>query len=333
MNIRLSTHNIYTLFCAAILLVVSSCSRDKRALDDNRFADFARIAVECIRNGGDVNMAEAEILNYRQPFEAMLGIMNIDPAADDAVALWLASPTVTVFANDVDSILPPGNEISNEIAFISDQAAKEGIRLPVNLFATAIWGRPQSILFADSVMFIGLNHYLGSQHPAYAGLPEYRRASKTVEMMPYDIAEALVATAYPFDYNDSTAVVNRMIYDGALTAAKMALVKDAKLSEALGYDDEQLHWLMNNEAELWRKMVGSKMIFDRSSTVADRLLLPAPTTTLLSHDAPGRAGRFIGYRIVESYLKSHRDATISQLLSPEFYGQSNPLVDANYSPL
>lgn len=324
---------IYIIISVVIFSVIAGCSQRNEILVDDKYADFAHIASVSIKSRYDLNFAESAVSKHRPQFDAMLGIMNISEDTSQSVALWLDSPVVAAFVEDVDSILPSGDEISEDIAFIINQAAKEGINLPANSYATAIWGKAQSILFVDSVMFIGLNHYLGSQHPAYAGLPEYRRSVKTSEMLPYDIAEALVATAYPFEYNDSSTVINRLIYEGALIASKMTLVKDASLSDALGYNREQLQWLIDNEGELWRKLVGSKMIFDRSSTVSDRLVLPSPTTNVLSPDCPGRAGRYIGYRILESYMKSHRDASLTQLLSREFYGRINPLVDTNYNPL
>ena len=307
----------------------SGCSNDKRRLDDGAFIDFAHIATESLKNGGDLTAANTASNEHKDEFDAMLAIMGLD---NHNVEAWLKTPAIQAFAHDVDSIMPSNENISYELAYIVSQAEKEGLNIPVKSFATAIWGKPQSIMFADSTMFVALNHYLGFEHPAYSGLPEYRRASKTKENMPYDMAEAMIATAYPFEHTDSSAVINRMIYEGALTAVKMALVKNAKLNEALGYTDEQLQWLEKNEVELWRKMVGSKMIFDLSETVADRLILPSPTTTILSPECPGRAGRYIGYKIVESYLKSQPDVRLVQLLSPNFYGVQNTLTEANYSP-
>ena len=74
------------------------------------------------------------------------------------------------------------------------------------------------------------------------------------------------------------------------------------------------------------------MIFDRSESLTDRLVSQAPFTGVLSSDVPGRAGRYIGYKIIETYIKSHSGVKITDLLSPEFYGKQNPLTDAGYNP-
>ena len=56
----------------------------------------------------------------------------------------------------------------------------------------------QSIILADTVMLLGLNHYLGCDYEGYKHLDGYRRATKTAAArLPYDIAESIIATAYP----------------------------------------------------------------------------------------------------------------------------------------
>lgn len=151
-------------------------------------------------------------------------------------------------------------------------------------------------------------------------------------MLPYDMAEAMVATSYPFHDVDNPAVINRIVYEGIITEAKMRLVKDARPELALGYSQEEYKMLEKQETEIWRKLVGAKIIFDHSETVADRLLLPAPSSQIIGVDCPGRVGRFIGYKIVRSYLKQHPETSLRELLKGDLYRMSNPLTDAYYNP-
>ena len=74
------------------------------------------------------------------------------------------------------------------------------------------------------------------------------------------------------------------------------------------------------------------MVFDKSEATVERLLYPAPFTNVLSGETPGRAGRYIGYKIVRSYVDGHRDTKLSDLLSPAFYGKVNPLTYIHYNP-
>lgn len=319
--------NIMIRNIAAVLmasLTIAGCEERSSEIDID-FADFAGIALESIKTG-----TEPEI-THQDEFEAMSAVMGIAPG-DDAVKEWLETPAVRFFAQDVDSLMQHDYDLQQQISHIVSEMAETGLDMPVRSFASVIWGRPRSIVFADSVMLIALNHYLGSEHPAYSSLPAYRRQAKNMKMLPYDIAESMVATAYPYEQTDSSSVINRLVYEGALAEAKMKLVKNSSLNEALGYNNDELQWLADNEREIWRKMLSSHMIFDRSETMADRLVSPSPFTTVISPDAPGRAGRYIGYKIVKSYLDSHSDAQLSDVLSPKFYNRANPLIDAQYNP-
>ena len=73
-----------------------------------------------------------------------------------------------------------------------------GLELPRRRYASVVWGKPQSIIFVDSVMLIALNHYLGAEYEGYSHFPLYSRLVKEPAIMPFDISEALIATAYPF---------------------------------------------------------------------------------------------------------------------------------------
>ena len=84
--------------------------------------------------------------------------------------------------------------------------------------------------------------------------------------------------------------------------------------------------------EIFLNLVERDLLYDKSASTIDRLIAPGPTTRLLDPRCPGRAGRYIGYRIVEAYRRNHPEATLPFLLSPEFYTSSTVLDEASYNP-
>lgn len=265
------------------------------------------------------------IVDYSDILDAALIINGVDTLSADALYCLATSPAFKVFYSDVERLAPSNDELNKNLNYILKKTAEQNINLPIKHFATLVWGKPQSILFCDSIMFIGLNHYLGADYPGYDSFDSYIRQFKTPKALPYDMAEALVATEYPFELSDSSAVINRLIYEGALITSKMLFVKDAKLSEALGYTDEQLKLVDMHKDEIWQIMLSKRLIFDKDMFVADRLVKPAPYSTMISQECPGRIGRYIGYKIVEQYLKHHDDIKLADVLSPDFYNSANPL--------
>lgn len=243
-----------------------------------------------------------------------------------------AAPATTVFTPLVDSVFPEPSLLSYDIGAILGRAGELGLSLPQRRYATVVYGRPQSILFVDSTMLIALNHYLGADFDGYSHLPAYIRATKHADMLPLDIAEALTATAYPYEAPAQSPALARLLYEGALAHAKMALTgTSGNPAPALGYTDSQLEWLMANEHALWKALVEKNLLYDTAESTAGRLVDPAPATSLLSPDCPGRAGRFIGWRIVESYLRRHPGTALETMLQAPFYTSATVLRDSGYN--
>ena len=77
----------------------------------------------------------------------------------------------------------------------------------------------QSVMNVDSVMLIGLNHYLGADYDAYSYFEPYLRRQKDSRKAAYHIAESLVQQRYPYLADSTATALNYMIHDGAVTAA------------------------------------------------------------------------------------------------------------------
>ncbi|MBD5215926.1 MAG: hypothetical protein HDS78_05345 [Bacteroidales bacterium] len=258
-------------------------------------------------------------------------VVSTDPMDDALLEWWSGSMPVQVFTPDVDSVFPTLEPLRANLGYILGCAEADSLGLPRREYAAVVYGRTESILFVDSAMFIALNHYLGEDYPGYSHWPTYMRRQKNPQRLPYDIAEALVATAYPYEASGAEAtVLSRLVYEGVLVHAKMQLVPDADAGEALGYDRAEMNWLREHEAELWRDAVARRLLYDTSTTLAEKLVAPAPQVRELQPSAPGRAGRYIGYRIVEAYVKAHPEVSLRRMLSPDFYASPNILAESNY---
>lgn len=249
-------------------------------------------------------------------------------------SMWSNSLPVRVFTPAVDSVYGlEGAPLDSYIGYALAAARLEGLRLPHRTYAAVVYGRREPIGFADSVMFIAMNHYLDPDYPGYQRFPVYERVVKTPGQLPYDIAEALAGTERPYvEPADGATALSRMLYSGALAYARMAMVDSSTEAAALGYTQEQYEWLLEHEGELWRTLLAGQLLYDTDPQTWQKLVSPAPSTPLLSIYSPGRAGRFIGFRMVCRYLERHPGANLAFLLSPEFYNGETILEDIGYGP-
>lgn len=327
------THKtIYTLCisCAMAATSFQSCNSNSK---DNHPPQPITPLFEELETLGQQDSLTREVMMAQnaKEYQALLSFLGADSLSGNMLAALSESRPVQVFTPDVRQKYPALDSLEMNLGYILGKSADEQLLIPERSYAAVVWGRPESMVFVNDVMLIALNHYLGAGYEGYSALPEYRRMVKSPEFLPYDLAESLVATSYPYTDNKST-VMSHLLYQGALAYAKTRLVKDSKPEMALGYTPEQWQWLNQNESRLWQQLVKDKYLYDTSELTSSKLFDPAPSTNILSANAPGRAGRFLGYKIILSYLNKHPETTLPQLLSPEFYTNQNSLINAEYAP-
>ncbi len=316
----------------SILMILMASCRDTGSVHSEDGAPVANLVRVIDEYHSLDSAARMDTLSlYRPEITALMKTLSEDSLSDNMVDAWSSSLAVEKFTPVVDSIFPSIEPLSGALGNILKRSEENNLELPHRKYAAVVYGRPESILFVDSVMLIALNHFLGADFEGYSHWPVYRRLDKTPENLPYSIAEALVGTSYPYRASGADAtLLSRMLYEGALATAKMKLVKDAKLSAVLGYNARDMEWLEKNESEIWRELVSKKLLYDNSELTADRFIAPAPAIRDMGTQWPGRVGRFIGYRIVQAYLTRHPETKLNELLSPTFYTSSMTLPDSGY---
>lgn len=285
----------------------------------------ARIAgIDSLGNDG----VEAFATEYSMPLSRLLDMNRVaDTVSVPALRQYASSRSVTMFQPEIKKIFPTDESLNETLTAVSGRlaAALPGLRFP-DIYSVVIPFNQSVVAVDDSTLFVGLNHYLGESHPAYNGFADYIRRLKEPDRVAIDISEAVVALSHPFKGEN---VISRLLYEGALVEAVMQATGIDEAT-ALGYDSEQYGWAVANEEAAWNALVNNKMLFSTDADLADRLTAPAPATTVLNNESPGRLGRYIGHRIVASYLRHNKDATLAYLLSPEFYNSSETLTLAGY---
>lgn len=265
-------------------------------------------------------------------------------AAGDAARLWMQIVAVdSAHLSEYFSSLQgkPYNRLVETQFSSSDSLAQVAGQIFANIeslgdtvapstLATVVAPYNQSIVTADSIVFLVLNHYLGADHAFYAYFPNYQRRLKNPSRIGVDIAEAVIAERFPYTpASKYPTALSRMAAEGALVEAVMQ-VTGATEQDVLGYTPEEYSWMTENELPAWVSLMDRGMLFATDPSVVENLIRPNSVTTALHPEAPGRAGRFIGHRIVRSYLKSHPSATLNFILSPGFYNDPKLLEKAEY---
>ena len=316
-------HSLYALIIICVCLVNTACTRTSQAPAEP-IVNLADVAYNFSKRS--VAWQDSVLNADSIPISAFLKVV-----ADSSMEQWSHSRAVVIFTPDVEKVYPSLTQVENSLGYTLKRAHELALDFPKRKYAAVVYGRPEAILFVDSVMLIALNHFLGSDYPGYAAMPEYLRATKVPAQLPYAMAEALCGTQYPLAHTENATLLSRMLYEGVLIHAKMELVCDANPALALGYTEEEYRQLMADETTIWNLIVKGNLLYDTSETTIDRICAPAPFTSIGDTRWPGRVGRFIGWRIVDSYIRHNSaEATLPILLTPAFYNSPDVLLKSGY---
>ena len=85
-----------------------------------------------------------------------------------------------------------------------------------------------------------------------------------------------------------------------------------------GYTPDQMRWCQNNIAQMWTYLVEKKMLYKTDYLTINKLIAPAPFTSFFTRESPGRAAVWLGYQIIDSYMR-HNKVTLETLLLDNDY--------------
>ncbi len=166
-----------------------------------------------------------------------------------------------------------------------------------------ISGLNQSIVTTDSVLSISLDSYLGEEYPLYEQrFYNYERGNKTPERIVPDVIEVILRQHFP-PANRRSTLLDRIVYEGKLLYLSSLLLPDLTEATLSGYTAQQMEWCKENEPQIWARIVSNGDLFSSDNLLINKYILPAPFTSPVQQDAPGRIGRWVGWQIVKQYVK------------------------------
>ncbi|MDT8401816.1 MAG: hypothetical protein RQ743_08980 [Bacteroidales bacterium] len=198
---------------------------------------------------------------------------------------------------------------------------------------TFISGFNNSVIVGDSVLATGLDRYLGAGHDYYTRLGIYNYI--TLKMIPEKIVpDAIYAWAKagnPYSAAGSSEdVISRMLYEGKLHYFTKCMLNEYPDSLLFGFTSGQMRFCLNNEDKMWEYLIEHDMLFSTDLMLIRKLTGEAPFTTYFTSESPGRAGVWLGFRIIESYMKNNEKVELGDLMQNNNYRKI--LEEARYSP-
>jgi hypothetical protein len=204
-----------------------------------------------------------------------------------------------------------------EDAFDKYQELFSGKKIPH--FYTLISGYNQSVVTDDTILGVGLDKYLGPDCEYYENLqiPKYQRALMGKDYISTDAMRGWCYSEFP--YNDSAEnVLTNILYEGKMTYLMKELFPQKDDTIILGYSKKHMDWCRSNLDQMWTFLVENKLLFSTDYMTITKLINPAPFTALFNNESPGKAVVWLGYKIIDAYMKNN-DVSVSELMADQKY--------------
>ena len=172
------------------------------------------------------------------------------------------------------------------------------------------------VIYADSLLLISLDVYLGKNHPFYGDYPAYIKENNTKEHIIVDVANAIIEKQL---YSNTNRNFISKIFEGKKMYLLDAYLPEVSERQKIGYSEDKLNWAKANEEEVWMYFIDRKILFSTDTKLNQRFIEIAPFSKFYMNQddlSPGRIGVWMGWQIVNSFMK-HNDVSLQELLKME----------------
>jgi hypothetical protein len=180
---------------------------------------------------------------------------------------------------------------------------------------TVITGLDGDLYVSDTLIIVGLDYYLGigaKYRPNMYGyiLRQYIPQNIVPSvMLLYGIDERINIS----DVGNKTVLAEMMAYGKSYYFAKHMLPCKAD-SVLMNYSTKEITDSYKNQDLIWYRFVEDKVLYATGSQVKQHFLGDRPKTIEVGPECPGRIGQWVGWQIINSYMKNHPEASLQELM-------------------
>lgn len=264
------------------------------------------------------HLFEADSAFWVEWCEAML---QLGPASDtltvDNLNLFLEEMAPMLAAIDTTSGAP--ERITEQSQKLRDALRRLAVMNPSADLPNVVW-MPSGFNFAvypgDGWLGIGLDWFMGSNHPMHAELPPsrfpaYRLARMRPDRMATEALKGWLLVAHQDRIPPSPRTVDMWLYWGKIMHLTARCFPEASPAELMNWTEEEWAWAVAHERSAWAEMQPQDRMFATSPRDVMRWFQEGPFTRVgqIPQESPDRLGAFLGWRAVEAALEAHPEWT------------------------
>ena len=281
--------------------------------------DNAQLAVRPDSVKQDIKQLYTDYESFMPIFvEGILGLQTEDTAYLCEMYAQFLTDTVMGFAQtnttaqelfaNVDSLQEALNTGFSRLHFLYPEWEIPTLYLFVSGFNS-------SVMYYENIMGVGVDMYLGSDYPYYNQVVyDYQKQTMRKACVAGDVLSMYLA--YHISYNSKyNRLLEQMIFRGKQLFLLAQLLPNEPVWEVIGYSKEQWDWCEQYEQAIWNRIMQKRDLFKTESNVLSSYMNDGPFTAEVTQDSPGRLGVWVGWRIVDSYMRNNKDVTLRELMN------------------
>ena len=314
----------YIYVIAIIGFALISCKREKRRADltgiecDIKIERFDSLfwGLDTTRLAEEFTKLQAEHPNITPIYtENVVQFGHPDSAiTHDTYKLFRSNKEVGKLYEDALKIYADVSDIEKDLTEAFRRAKYFLPQFPTPRVYCHVSGLNQSLIVDEEFISLSIDNYLGADYQLYKeiGIYKYQRPNMRREKVAPDYITAWLSSEFSNSLADN--LLSDMIRYGKILYTVSVLLPKTPERVIMGYSEEQWEWVKKNEANMWNALIASKDLYTTSMMIKNQYIGDGPFTKPFTQESPGRAGTYIGWRIVENYMKHNPQISIQQLL-------------------
>ncbi|MBK9420700.1 MAG: hypothetical protein IPN44_06575 [Flavobacteriales bacterium] len=242
-----------------------------------------------------------------------------DPRLPIALGRFVHDPVWARVQQTADSVL---GDMAGQQAEFNSAFSRLKAEFPDSLTPRIIAfnsGFNYGVLPTDSVLGFGVEWFVGRNSPVVQYLspdvfPQYRKDRMRPEMLVPSVVKGWLQVHYTRDVRGEDLLTNFIVI-GKVMALLDHLLPQTDATLKFAFTPQQLKWCEDNEFTIWKAVVAQELLYSKDPKQIDRFMNDGPFTPGMPRESPAHIGEWIGYRMVDSYMREHPEVTFAQLFA------------------
>ena len=308
--------NVFILFLFIVL--ISSCSEPKLIIDVSQ--NNVKLTFKHYEKGlFNINREEIEksLDELAKNYPAFINGNYKDPSKIFQLNSYLNNKLNVILYKDWEERIGSYNQFHNDLntAFSHYNYYFPDDSLPTIYTYISGINYEEPIVITPKEIIIGIDLFYGKDYDYYSQfqIPNYISQTFRKEYVAPKVMRNLAKHKFAAFLKGETMLEN-MISLGKIEYFIEAMMPTMMDSARFQFTTKQMVWCYSHEKSFWKHLTMKKHLFSKDYHTYKKFLQPGPFVSSLERDSPGRAGIFIGYRIVKDFMDKNPKVTLQELM-------------------